>query len=310
MNIQADVPLLPSGIEVPFSKVTATLERLAAGTDGDRAPRALIATVVVVGAREKLREAAEALEQLTGNAGVRAILISTGTNPTPAVRVSQHAVALEGLRAEYLNNAVAALRLSSLPTMVWWRGETPDVLEGLAALADRLVLDGDDPNAAWPRAQALLDHTAISDVRWARLTRWRALMAHFFDIPEVRAAASTFTRLQIEGSDRHAARLYAGWLASSLHWNGRVTVDIRDGTDGAPIEAVRLGDNGQQELVLRLAASHACIDASASVPGHPGATRTISVGDQSLAGLIAEELRVRSRDLAFERALVALQGIS
>jgi len=30
--------------------------------------------------------------------------------------------------------------------------------------------------------------TAVSDVRWARLTRWRSLVAQFFDVPDVRAA--------------------------------------------------------------------------------------------------------------------------
>jgi glucose-6-phosphate dehydrogenase assembly protein OpcA len=308
MNASADEPLLPSGVEVPFSQMGATLERLNASKGGAPA-RALTATAVVVGTRAKLREAADALERLTTNGGVRVILISPGTNPSPSVRIAEQAIALDGLRIEYLNNAVAALRLSSLPTVVWWRGQHPEVLGGLAVLADRLVLDGEDPVAVWPRASALTDDTAITDLRWTRLTRWRALMAHFFDIPAVRDAAPAFTRLEIAGSDRHTARLFAGWLSSSLRWNGRVSIDMREAAGGAPLESVTLGD-GTQTLELHLAPSRTCVKAAATVTGHAGATRTVSLGDQSLAALIAEELRVRSRDLAFEQALAALEGVS
>ena len=310
MTGAADEALLPSGTEVPFSQMDAALERFCVGKSGAPA-RALTATVVVIGPRRRLREAAEALERLTGSGGVRAVLISAGSNPSPSVRVSEQAVALEGLRLDYLNNAVAALRLSSLPTVVWWRGEHPESIPGLAALADRLVLDLDDEDPAdvWPRALALVDETAISDLRWTRLTRWRALMAHFFDIPEVREAAATFARLEIAGSDGHAARLFAGWLSSSLQWNGRVAIAIRPGAGGAPIESVTLGD-GSQSLALRLAPSGTCVEAAALVAGHAGTTRIVSLGDQSLAALIAEELRVSSRDPAFEKALAAAQGVS
>jgi hypothetical protein len=36
----------------------------------------------------------------------------------------------------------------------------------------------------------------------------------------------------------------------------------------------------------------------------------VSLGDQGLAALIGEELRIRSRDLAFERAIAAIQRIA
>ena len=310
MNVRADEPLLPSAVEVEFPELGGSLERLCAGSSGAPA-RALTATLVVVGPGRRLREAAAAIAQLTGSSGVRAILISVGSNPSPRARVFEQTIALDGLRLDYLNNAVAALRLSSLPTVVWWRGEHPETLPGLAVLADRLVLDldGRDPGDVWPRAAALFDETAISDLRWTRLTRWRALMAHFFDIPAVIEAAGAFTRLEIHGADVHSARLFAGWLSSRLEWNGRVSIEIRETPGGAPIESIALGD-GRQALSLRLAPSRTCIEAAAGVTGHAGAARIVSLGDQSLAALMAEELRVRSRDLAFERALAAARGVS
>ena len=85
--------------------------------------------------------AADALEQLGEAGGVRAILISEGEHTSPIARVTENAIAISGLAPRYLNNAVAALRLSSLPAVVWWRGGSVEALDGLANLADRLVLD-------------------------------------------------------------------------------------------------------------------------------------------------------------------------
>jgi glucose-6-phosphate dehydrogenase assembly protein OpcA len=299
---QAD-GLLRSGTEVPFAQIESALAQ--AGQDSTASPAsALTATVVVVGPRERLTTAAEALEVITDAEGIRAILISNGSNPAPTVRVAHHAIELNGLLPDYLNNAVAALRLSSLPTMVWWRGGTEEALDGVAALADRLVLDADDPAPEWARIDVLAGKAATSDLRWTRLTRWRALMAHFFDIPEVRAAAPAFQRLEIDGADRHAARLFAGWMKSSLQWKENVSIVLTDVPGGAAIERVRLGES-RQELTLRLAASRTCVEAAVHVDGVSSACRTVSLGDQGLGALIAEELRVRSRDEAFERAVRA-----
>lgn len=299
--------LLPSGADVKFPEIESGL----AGqwlNDGTCAPIALTATIVVVGPLERLTEAAEAMEALT-DIGVRAILISYGTNPEPPVRVTKHAVALEGLKFEYLDNAIAALRLSSLPTLLWWRGgAAPESLDELADLADRLVLDAADPSEAWRRVATLAEHVAVSDLRWTRLTRWRALMAHFFDIPEVRAVAPGFHQLRIKGSDAHCARLFAGWLASSVKWDRPLEIDLRAKPDAAPIEEVELGGD-DQALTLRLAPDRTCVEASAHVRGYGGASRIVSVAEQGLAALIGEELRIRSRDLAFERAVAAVPGV-
>jgi glucose-6-phosphate dehydrogenase assembly protein OpcA len=299
--------LLEHGIEVPFPEIEAAF-RAGAQEGRPASGLALTATVVVVGPPERLSEAADALTELTDIA-IRAILISYGDKAVPIVRVSEHSVALEGLMPHYLNNAVAALRLSSLPTLVWWRGGAPEMLDGLAELADRLVLDADDPKPVWARVASIAERSATSDLRWTRLTRWRALMAHFWDIPEVRAAAPGFTRLRIEGSDLHAARLYAAWLTSTLKWTP-ATLDLQERPGRSAIECVELGDD-DQALTVRTASSNTCIETAARVHGHAGeVSRIVSLGDQGLGALIAEELRIRSRDLAFERAVAAVGGLS
>jgi len=267
--------------------------------------RALVATVVAVGPTERLGDAAEALQAL-GDAGtVRGILISEGDTTAPPARVAGNTVALHGLKPAFFNNAVAALRLSSLPTLVWWRGGRPDTLDGLADLADRIVLDDDPPEPVWSRAAGLFGDTAFSDLRWARLTQWRALMAHFFDIPEVLAAAADFSRLTISASDRMSARLFAAWLSSSIELQAGFVVELKDGSTGTPLDEIRLGDH-QQELVVRLAGHRTCLETEVSVKGHRSVSRLVSLQAHTLTGLLTEELRIRARDAAFERALAHL----
>ena len=189
--------LLPAGAAVSFNKIGEAMAMGTCQSNGATPMRALVATVVAVGPIERLGAAAEALQSL-GDAGtVRGILISEGDNPAPPARVAGNTVALHGLTPSYFNNAVGALRLSSLPTVVWWRGGRPDTLDGLAGLAERIVLDDDEPESIWSRAVSLFEGSAFSDLRWARLTQWRALMAHFFDIPEVLAATPDFSKLTI-----------------------------------------------------------------------------------------------------------------
>jgi glucose-6-phosphate dehydrogenase assembly protein OpcA len=216
-------------------------------------------------------------------------------------------VALEGLKPHYVNNAIAALRLSSLPTVVWWRGGAEETLDGLSTLADRLVLDAEDPRAVWARVSSF--DTATTDLRWTRLTRWRALMAHFFDIPEVRAAAPSFRRLRIDGADLHAARLFAAWLRTTVKWMDGVEIELHEVAGPLAIESVQVG-NGDQSLSLRTGPGGGCIESAARVAGAAQSSRTVLVGDQGLAALIGEELRIRSRDLAFDRAVAAVGDIA
>ena len=307
MSEQPGEPLLPTGVEVSFADIESLLSSHSSDETKRVAGMALTATMVVAGPPPRLMEAAKALSSLT-DVGVRTVLISYGDNPEPAVRVSRQTVSLEGLPPKYLNNAVAALRLSSLPTLVWWRGGNVDTLKGLAALSDRLVLDAEGAREVWALVEKLAELTAVSDLRWTRLTRWRALMCHFFDIADVRAAASGFRRLRIEGSDLDAARLFAGWLASALQWGEGVAPDLREKPGASPIDLVVLGD-GTQELTLRLAANQTCVESAARLHGLAPVSRIVSLGDQGLAALLGEELRIRSRDLAFERAVAVSKGL-
>jgi len=261
-------------------------------------------TLVIVGPADRLGEAAASLAAIQEAGSVRAVMISTSPPGSAPLETRDDIIAIEGLRLGYLNNAVAALRLSSLPSVVWWRGGPPEALDGVAALADRLVLDAEDALPLWERAPALFDRTALTDVRWARLTRWRAAMAHFFDLPQVREVSAAFARLSVTGSDRPLCALFAGWLDTSLGWNGRVAITLGDGA--TPIASATLEGEGAR-LDLRRLANATCVCAEARLADQVLASRVISLGNQDLAALLSQELRVRSRDLAFERALARAQ---
>lgn len=301
--------VLMSGAEVPFAKVASALSRGDDEAGRPTAMRALMATVVAVGPADRLAAAAVVLQSLD-DAGVRGIVISEGSNPAPSARVSGNTIALTDLKESYVDNAVAALRLSSLPTLVWWRGGRPETLDALADLADRVVLDEAQPDQIWARAVRLFEASAFSDLRWARLTKWRALTAHFYDIPEMRASFAQFTRLRISTADRASAELFAAWLTSSVTFASAFQVEFCDGATDAPIEEIRLGgdDTGGQQLVLRLAGSRPCMEAAAIVPSHASVSQIVSLGDESLGSLLRDELRIRARDSAFERTLRTLVG--
>jgi glucose-6-phosphate dehydrogenase assembly protein OpcA len=263
------------------------------------------ATLVVVGPSSRLTDAVRTLAEIDAAGGLRTVLIPSTPGETVAADLEiADAVAIAGLKPQHLDNAIAAQRLSSLPTLVWWRGGPESRLDGVASLADRVILDVEDTAALWRRAPDLFERSAITDIRWARLTRWRAALAHFFDLARVRDAAPAIARLSVGGRDRALCTLLAGWLDASLGWQGRVAVDLTDGEADAPLSDVRVTGEGL-DLRLALLSTGTCVNTTAQIDGQVLASRIVSLGEQGLAAFLSQELRVRSRDLAFERAVRA-----
>ena len=270
--------------------------------------RAETATVIAVASSDARHEVYEALDTLVRTAGVRPAVLTLGTDTEPQRTDRGGTTVIDGLVSRYLNNAVASLRLSSLPAVAWWREPSPEGLTELADLVDRLVLDVEDPTAVWGMVPDLAGRTAVSDLRWTRLTRWRDLFAQFFDLPEVRLGSKAFTHLELSGGDRHALRLLGGWITSRLPGGGGLDISIEAGSGGAPIHTVRLAHEAGA-LSLRLLPDQTCIETLVSLAGIPASSRVVPAGDRRLAALLGEELRVRSRDIAFEDAVAAAGGI-
>ena len=137
---------------------------------------------------------------------------------------------LRGLRAKAPASIVEPLLISDLPVFLRWRGEPPwgeQELDQLVGVTDRLIVDStewDDLPFPYRNLAALFDRTAVSDIAWARTSRWRTLLASLWpDVASVGVVRVTGTRAQ--------ALLIVGWLRS---WLGRDDIELEH------VEAERL----------------------------------------------------------------------
>ncbi|MBC8028641.1 MAG: glucose-6-phosphate dehydrogenase assembly protein OpcA [Pyrinomonadaceae bacterium] len=165
-----------------------------------------------------------------------------------------------------LPSAALPLVVPDLTTFLWWRdalasdNESSDkVFDALLLASDRLVVDSaefGEPQSDLLALNKLFNtkdyaHVGISDLNWARLTSWRALLAGFYDVPTYQPLLDRVDTVRIDylagqpaqtksGQDEHPigdaaigtplasapsaevapqALLIAGWLASRLGWN-------------------------------------------------------------------------------------------
>ena len=122
---------------------------------------------------------------------------------------------LRGTRAKAPASIVEPLLVSDLPVFLRWRGEPPwesQELEQLVGITDRLIVDStewDDLPYPYRRLEQLFERAAVSDIAWARTSRWRALLASLWpgiaDVGTIRVHGTTAQ-----------GYLLAGWLRSRL----------------------------------------------------------------------------------------------
>src|SRR2546428_7715566 len=119
-----------------------------------------------------------------------------------------------------------------------WRGPPPfgaENFETVGDVVDRLIDDGTEwPGlpAPYEQSTAVFDRVAVSDIAWARTSRWRRQLATLW--PGIAGAH----RIRVAGTDAQAY-LLAGWLRSRL----RRSIELEDeppdrppggGIDGEP----------------------------------------------------------------------------
>ena len=113
--------------------------------------REFLTSVVAIAsgaALDDVHAAFESLRPVTFRSCGRS-LSPLGAQPEPVRTHRDRTVVLEGLVPHFLNNAVASLRLSSLPAVGWWRAPSQEGLLELCTLVDRLVLDVEEPANVW-----------------------------------------------------------------------------------------------------------------------------------------------------------------
>jgi glucose-6-phosphate dehydrogenase assembly protein OpcA len=142
---------------------------------------------------------------------------------------------LHGKRAKAPASIVEPLLISDLPVFLRWRGEPTwesQELEQLVRITDRMIVastEWDDLPYPYTRLAQLFDRTAVSDIAWARTSRWRALLASLWpDIANVGA-------IRVHGTAAQA-HLLAGWLRSRL---GRADI-VLEHVDAERLEGIDL----------------------------------------------------------------------
>jgi len=137
---------------------------------------------------------------------------------------------LKGARAKAPASIALPLLISDLPVFLRWRGMPPwrsPELEQLVDVVDRLIVDStewDELPHSYAHLAELFDRVAVSDIAWARTSRWRRLLASLWpDIADVGTVRVHGTAAQ--------ALLIGGWLRSRLE---------RDDIDVDHVEAERL----------------------------------------------------------------------
>jgi Glucose-6-phosphate dehydrogenase subunit len=122
---------------------------------------------------------------------------------------------LLGTRAKAPASIVEPLLITDLPVFLRWRGEptwgSPE-LDQLIRITDRLIVDSTEwEELPYPYRHlvGLFEGTAVSDIAWARTSRWRHLLASLWpDVADVSTIRVTGTAAQ--------AWLLCGWLRSRL----------------------------------------------------------------------------------------------
>ena len=181
---------------------------------------------------------------------------------------------LRGSRAKAPASIVLPFLIPDLPVFVRWRGQPPwgaPELDQLLGVVDRLIVDStewDDLPVAYGHLVGLFARVAVSDIAWARTSRWRHLLASLWpDIADV-------SRIRVKGTEAQALLLW-GWLRSRL---GRDDVEL-DHVEAERLEGIDLDG-----------------EAAPFPPGDP----------PQPSDVLSEELDTFTRDRVYEASVAAV----
>ncbi|HXG93833.1 MAG TPA: glucose-6-phosphate dehydrogenase assembly protein OpcA [Blastocatellia bacterium] len=270
------------------------------------------------------------------------------TASTKQVCCEQVTITASGELIDEAPSAVVPLLISDLPVYLWWRAVprvTDKTLFGrLVDIADRVIIDSaefNDPHGDLASMAAVLREsprwTAFSDLNWARLSTWRALMAGFYDVSDYRPLLDHLNSVRIEYAPPSAttstistrALLLGGWLASRLGWRfdkasradkSSVFEFTKDGREiaieFAPTE--RNIEPGHIALVtfksaadesalftVRRSSDATRIETAVSKGEQRRVQRVLSYESLSESELIGKELEILGHDRVYEQAVLA-----
>ena len=292
-------------------------------------------------------------DRKSGEASLTAQVTSRCSLPTPTskqVCCEQITIRTSEEHMDEVPSAAVPLMISDLPVYLWWRA-VPQVTDKelfgrLAEISDRVVIDSsqfNDPRGDLASMAAALGTerwTALSDLNWARLTAWRALIASFYDVADYRPLLDQLNKVVIKYAPPSAdgsaiatrALLLGGWLASRLGWRlnagvpsiaeGQAAFEMTDAsgrnitiefarTDRAiepgHIAHVMLTSAADASTVfsVRRSADGNRIETAVTRDEEKKAQRVLSYEGLSESALIARELEIMGHDRVYEQAVQA-----
>jgi hypothetical protein len=126
--------------------------------------------------------------------------------------------------------AVRPLLEAELPFVLWWADDPrhhESLFRDLAAEASRLILDLPDPATACAAIRLGLDPRLCRysrDTAWFSITRWRELVAQFFDAPQCSVRTRRIRSVRVDAISPEPSRpprmaiWLVSWLAGQLGW--------------------------------------------------------------------------------------------
>lgn len=179
--------------------------------------------------------------------------------PAPGLpQVCSERIVLEAGPAalDLLPGTVLSLLEPGLPMELWWVGDpTPHraLYRALGAEAARVIPDVTEDQVSRAVLRQVLDpaiNPHLRDLTWFAISRWRELIAQFFDAPGAVAALDRLTAVTIEVATPNASEpprvglWLAAWLAGQLGWLPLSAERSEDGRVQARFQA-----QGRQVLV-------------------------------------------------------------
>jgi len=369
----SDAFLSGQGIPVPLGRIESELIQLW-GPAADRAGAGEVeaATVtrivlanLVVGSGPGCPQSLEAtLDTVVARHPCRAIVLRRTDDSTPEVTAevaalcqlptggrpqvcSERIVLRAGPAAtNLLPGAIRPLLEANLPFVLWWPDDPADcetLFRSLAEECSRLILDLPDPSPDLGALRLGLDpaiNAYSRDTAWFAITRWRELLAQFFDGSHGAEELARIEAVEIRvgvpaaargGRPRMAAWL-AAWLAGQLGWTPVARDDPapnqRVATFRSPTDDVRVTmttetvpgpnplpqileltltiatDDGSDVLrVVRLEADKPLVRVYRSSPVACVLPRVVSVTQVDAAGRVTAALESARQDPPYARAL-------
>ena len=293
------------------------------------------------------------VDRKTAEARLEAQVTSRCTLPTGTskqVCCEQVTITASGDAVAEVPSAVTPLLLADLPVYLWWRAvpsiKDKTLFRKLADISDRVIIDSslfNDPHGDLVSMANVLHETprwtAISDLNWARLTAWRALLAGFYDVADYHPLLNQLKQVTIRygpsKTDPDAiptrALLLGGWLVSRLGWRlqpgsgkrttGSTTFDFSVDGRGFGVEfahtrrevepghlaMVTLESEADQPVsfTVRRSEDGQRIETSVTRGETKGVQRVLSYEGLSESELVGKELEILGHDRVYEHSVLA-----